>query len=39
MRVDSHVVTSTCDACGVYLMAIETLTQLRLSILAGMWNS
>ena len=36
MKLDSPVVTSTCRACGLYLTAVHTLSQLRLDILAGM---
>ena len=35
LRPDSLLVTSTCHACSVYLAAMETLTQLRLNIVAG----
>ena len=35
LRFDNPLVSSTCDACSVYLAAMETLTQLRLDIVAG----
>ena len=35
IKVESPVVRVTCQACDVYLTAIETLAQLRLNILAG----
>jgi len=36
LRVDNSTVTMTCQACGVYLTALQTLAQLRLDIMAGM---
>ncbi|ELT93611.1 hypothetical protein CAPTEDRAFT_162148 [Capitella teleta] len=36
VRLDSPVLVSTCLACGMYLTAIQTLTQLKLSILSGL---
>ena len=35
LKFDNPLVSSTCLACGVYLTAMETLTQLRLNIVAG----
>ena len=36
LKFDNPLVSSTCEACSVYLAAMETLTQLRLNIVAGM---
>jgi len=36
LKPDNPLVSSTCQACSVYLAALETLTQLRLNIVAGM---
>lgn len=36
LKADNGTVTMTCQACGVYLMALQTLAQLRLDIMAGM---
>ena len=36
LKVDNPLVSSTCQACSVYLTAMETLTQLRLNIVTGM---
>ena len=36
LKCDHPLVYSTCQACAVYLTAMETLTQLRLNIVAGM---
>lgn len=36
LKVDNSTVTMTCQACGVYLMALQTLAQLRLDIMAGL---
>ena len=35
LKADNPLVSSTCQACSVYLTAMETLTQLRLNIVAG----
>ena len=35
MKLDNPVVVSTCMACGLYLTAIRTLSQLKLDIQAG----
>ena len=35
VKIESAVVVSTCTACSLYLSAIQTLSQLRLDILAG----
>ena len=35
LKPDHPLVASTCLACSVYVTAMETLTQLRLSIVAG----
>ncbi len=35
IKSDSPVIASTCTACGMYLTAINTLSQLKLDILAG----
>ena len=36
VKLDSAVLASTCMACGMYLTAIHTLTQLELDILGGL---
>lgn len=36
LKVDSDVVVTTCQACTVYLVALQTLAQLRLDIMAGL---
>ena len=36
LKSDNPLVSSTCQACSVYLTALETLAQLRLNIVAGM---
>ena len=35
VKLDGPVVLSTCAACGMYLTALNTLTELKLDILAG----